>query len=148
MSDTLLMTSGVWGGYWHNGYIYGSEMGRGLDVYALTPSALLSQNEIDAAKLVRFETNNPQNQQKLVWPARFVVARAYMDQLMRGDALRAAWARPVSRDIDRAEKLQGVARRNALTRLAAQLDKDAKGSSDASRVRALAGVLRDIAASK
>ena len=46
-----------------------------------TPSALLTQNEIDAAKLVHFDDLNAQDQPKLVWPASFVVARAYLDQL-------------------------------------------------------------------
>ena len=97
-----------------------------------------------AAKLVKFDTFNPQMQPHFVWPAAFVVARAYMDQLRRGDALRAAWAAPVSRQIDAAEKLTGTARRNALAKLAAQLDGDGVGASDAARVRALAAVLRDI----
>jgi hypothetical protein len=139
-----IATSGQWGDYWYNGRIYGSEMGRGLDIFELVPSDQLSQNEIDAAKLVKFETFNPQMQMRLVWPAAFVVARAYMDQLRRGDALRKAWAAPVSRQIDAAEKLTGAARRTALEKLAAQLDKDAIGSSDAARVHALAAVLREI----
>ena len=40
--------------YYYNGYLYGSEMARGLDIFKLTPTADLTQNEIDAANLVRF----------------------------------------------------------------------------------------------
>ena len=50
-----LITAGHWSSYWYNGYIYGTEMARGLDVFRLTPSEHLSQNEIDAARLVRYD---------------------------------------------------------------------------------------------
>ena len=144
LTDSLV-TSGQWGDYWYNGTIFGSEMGRGLDIFELQPSEFLSQNEIDAAKLVKFDTFNPQVQPHFVWPAAFVVARAYMDQLERADALRKAWATPIRRQINAAEKMQGVARKTALNGVAAQLEKDAAGSPDAAKVHALAAVLRDIA---
>ena len=48
-----LITGGYWSTYWYNGHIYGSEIARGLDVFKLMPSEHLSQNEIDAATLVR-----------------------------------------------------------------------------------------------
>src|SRR5690606_2255287 len=83
MDASRLTMGGYWSAYWYNGYIYASEIGRGLDVFALTPSEHLSQAEIDAAKLVRFDEANLQNQTKLVWPASFEVARAYLDQLKR-----------------------------------------------------------------
>ena len=143
--DTALALAGYWSTYWYNGRIYGSEIGRGLDVFELKPSEFLSQNEIDAAKLVKTEYLNVQNQQKIVWPAAFVVARAYLDGLVRSDALRRPWATPIYAELSRAEKVQGSARRNALTALAARLDRDAAGSNDAARVRALAGVVRALA---
>jgi hypothetical protein len=141
------MTGGFWAGYWYNGRIYGSEMARGLDVFELQPSEYLSQNEIDAAKLVHMETFNPQVQTKINWPARFVVARAYVDGLARTDGMRRAWATNVRNTLAQAERASGAARRTALTRLAAQLDRDATGA-DAPRVRALAATVRDIAAGK
>jgi len=145
MDSTKLYLSGFWGTYWYNGYIYGSEIGRGLDVFELKPSQWLTQNELDAAKLVRVSVFNPQNQTKIVWPVAFVVARAYLDQLVRNEGLLRGWATPIRRDLDRAEKLKGSAQRNALTKLAAQLDADAKVAGDASRVRAVAGVVRELA---
>jgi hypothetical protein len=148
LSPTELMLGGFWLGYWYNGKIYGSEIARGLDVFELQPSQYLSKNEIEAAKLVHVDVLNVQNQQKVVWPARFVVARAYMDQLIRNDGLRRAWAQPVSRELDRAEKLTGAAQKAALTKLAAKLDGDVTGAGDPERVRALAGVVRDLANSK
>ena len=50
-----LVLGGEWSAYWYNGYIYGSEIARGLDVFKLVPSKFLTQNEIDAAKLVKVE---------------------------------------------------------------------------------------------
>ena len=33
-----LITGGYWSTYWYNGYIYGTEIARGVDVFRLTPS--------------------------------------------------------------------------------------------------------------
>src|SRR6476620_2237700 len=80
---TRLITGGFWSAYWYNGNIYGTEIARGLDVFKLTPSEFLSQNEIDAASLVRSTEFNAQHQKRITWPATSVVARAYLDQLGR-----------------------------------------------------------------
>ena len=78
---------GQWSTYWYNGYIYGSEIARGVDVFKLVPNKYITQNEIDAANQVHFDELNVQNQPKITWPANFVVARAYVDQLTRSNAL-------------------------------------------------------------
>ncbi len=126
----------------------GSEIARGLDILELQPSAHLSQNEIDAAKLVQAAEFNPQLQTRLTWPAHFTVARAYVDQLVRGRALPEARTAAIGQALDGAERAQGAARQTALTQLAAALDRDAAGSADAARVRALAGVVRGLAAQR
>ncbi len=81
---------GQWSSYWYNGYIYGSEIARGVDVFKLVPNKFITQNEIDAANQVHFDELNVQNQPKITWPSNFVVARAYLDQLARSSALGAA----------------------------------------------------------
>ena len=53
-----LITGGYWSTYWYNGNIYASEIARGIDIFQLLPSEYLSQNEIDAAMLVRHEEFN------------------------------------------------------------------------------------------
>ncbi|HYD55180.1 MAG TPA: hypothetical protein VEA99_21265 [Gemmatimonadaceae bacterium] len=141
VSPTETVLGGYWSAYWYNGHIYGSEIGRGLDVFRLRPSEFLTQNEIDAASSVRWESWNPQNQTRITWPNTFVVARAYVDGLVRGDPLRRAWGESVLAALQRAERATGVARRTALAQLATQLDRDATGR-DAARVRALAEVVR------
>jgi hypothetical protein len=139
-----LVIGGYWAGYYYNGYIYGSEIARGLDVFQLTPTADLSQSEIDAAKLVRFDRLNPQSQPKLVWPAAFVVARAYIDQLVRDNGLPTSRTSAISSELRRAEQLSGSARAAALRKLASDLDRDASGASDAARVRALSSVVKGL----
>ncbi len=143
--DTTLHTGGSWSAYWYNGYIYSSEIIRGLDVLELKPSEHLSQNEIDAANLVKLERFNVQDQQRFTWPAHFVVARAYLDQLVRNDGLRATWAAPIYQELNRAERLRGTARRTALGRLAARIERDVDKASDKLRLRALANVVRELA---
>ncbi len=82
---------GYWSAYYYRGRIYGSEIARGLDVFALKPSAMLSANEIAAAALANAGQGfNPQQQYPVHWPAEPVVARAYMDQLRRAGQLDAA----------------------------------------------------------
>ncbi len=142
IDSTKLYLGGYWSAYWYNGNIYGSEIARGLDVFQLEPSADLSQNEIDAAKLARVDMENVQNQQRIVWPASVVVSRAYLDQLRRSKGLSEERLESVSRELDKAEGLKGQAQRGALVRLASELDRDAAKSSDAKRVRELAASVR------
>jgi hypothetical protein len=145
MDSTKLVDAGYWSAYWYNGYVVGSEISRGLDLFELRPSGFLSKNEIDAAKLVHFDFLNVQDQPKLVWPASFVVARAYVDQLVRGSGISRDRSSAIARDLDRAERMAGEERRTALTQLATQLDGDAQGAADQARVHALAGVVSELA---
>jgi hypothetical protein len=145
MSATEPIQAGQWSTYWYNGYIYGSEIARGLDVLELVPTEHLTRNEIEAAKLVRLPEFNAQLQPRFTWPAHFAVARAYLDQLVRGTGLPRARTTRVARDLDRAERLTGPRRQEALARLATELENEAGGAADAPRVRALAGVVRALA---
>jgi hypothetical protein len=139
-----LAGGGSWSVYWYNGVIVNSEIIRGLDILELTPSAWLSQNEIDAAKTVRLDYKNAQGQPKYLWPPSFALARAYADQLERTRGLtpdRLAAARQV---LAGAERASGSARRDQLNALAKSLDQDAKGSADPGRVALLAGAVRGL----
>ena len=143
--DEALTLAGFWSAYWYNGHIVGSEIGRGLDLFALQPSEFLTRNEIEAAKLVTATEVNPQLQTRITWPAHVTVARAYLDQLTRGKALPAARLAAIGKAIDTAEGAASSARKSAYALLAAQLDGDAARSSDAPRVRLLREVLRAMA---
>jgi hypothetical protein len=145
MDSTQLLGAGSWSAYWYNGYIVSSEIARGLDILELEPNAFISQNEIDAAKLVHFDFLNVQNQPRLVWPASFAVARAYVDQLARGNGLAPDRVSELREALARAERLTGAERRNALTALAARLNDDAQGAADPAKVRTLAAAVADLA---
>ncbi|CAN5650770.1 hypothetical protein BH23GEM7_BH23GEM7_40760 [soil metagenome] len=136
---------GSWSVYWYNGAIVSSEIARGLDIFELTPSEFISQNEIDAANTVRLDYLNPQGQPQFVWPASFALAKAYVDQLERSQALADGRIASLRRDLANAERASGTARQEALTQLATQLDGEAGGSSAAATVRMLAGAVRDLA---
>jgi hypothetical protein len=145
VDDENLVVGGSWGAYWYNGHIYSSELSRGLDVFELTPSEHLSQNEIDAAKLIRMEEYNPQMQPRLEWPAAFPVIRSFLDQLVRNGGLPEPRTTAIASALDAAEAASGTARRDQLNRLATQLDADAANAIDAERVRAMAAAVRDLA---
>jgi hypothetical protein len=106
-SGASLVAGGLWSTYWYNGVTYGSEIGRGLDVYGLTPIAgQLTQNEIDAAKEVTSARLNVQTQQSFVNAPSFAVARSYVDQLVRADDIDPHTLDQVTKFLDRAERFQ------------------------------------------
>jgi hypothetical protein len=149
-----LVTAGYWSTYWFNGHIYGAEIARGIDVFRLVPSEHLSQNEIDAAVLVRSTEFNAQQQPKIVWPATSVVAKAYLDQLNRSRSIDGDRAKAIVSTLDKVDRLRSARDNGAtatldeLNSLAAQVEKDAAAASgrDAIRLKALADTLKGRAA--
>ena len=146
VDSTRMRMGGSWSAYWYNGHIVSSEIARGLDIFGLLPSAYLTQNEIDAANTVHFDYYNTQGQPKLVWPPSFSLARAYLDQLERSKGLSAGIISSARQALVNAEGASGAQRSGALSQLASQLDNDASGSGNPSKVRTLAGAVRDLAA--
>ena len=146
VDSTRMAFGGSWSAYWYNGNIVSSEIGRGLDIFALVPSSYLTQNEIDAAKTVHFDYFNTQGQPKLVWPPSFSLARSYVDQLERSNGLAAGRISSVRQALSSAESASGARRVDALTQLAAQLDVESSASREPSKVRTLASAVRVLAA--
>jgi hypothetical protein len=146
IDPNVLVLGGDWSAYWYNGYIYGSEIARGLDVFELTPTKFLTQNEIDAAKAVRVAELNVQNQQKIEWPGQLVVAKAYVDQLSRSQALPADRIAALQKTIQSAESSHMSQSKLAkLKRMAPSLEKSAataKSPADSARLHALAEILK------
>jgi hypothetical protein len=142
----MLVLGGDWSAYWYNGHIYASEIARGLDIFELTPTQHLTQNEIDAAKAVRVAELNVQNQEKIEWPRQLVVAKAYVDQLERSQALPADQIATLRQAIQRAESSHLNQRAlGELKSLAPSLEKSAgltKSAADSARLQALAEILR------
>jgi hypothetical protein len=125
--------------------MYSSEISRGFDVFELTPSEHLSQNEIDAAKTVKLDYFNAQGQPKFNWPPSFALARAYVDQLERNKCLSSNRIAAVRAGLASAEAATGAARSQALSTLAGEIQGDARGSCDVPRVEKLATATRALA---
>jgi len=145
----MLILGGEWSAYWYNGHIYGSEIARGLDVFELEPTKFLTQNEIDAAKTVHVSELNVQNQQKIEWPAQLIIAKAYLDQLERSQALQTNRIADLRRAIANAETSHmNKGKLKKLASMAPSVDKsaDAASPTDAARLHALAEILKHPAA--
>ena len=85
---------------------------------------------------------NVQNQEKIVWPQKMVVAKAYVDQLERSQALSADQIGALRDAIQNAENKKKA---GDLKKLAAPIEKSAgsaKSAADAARMQALADILK------
>ena len=147
-----LVMGGYWSTYWYRGFVYGTEIARGLDVLELQPSEYLTRNELVAASLVAPPTFNAQQQRRIDWGPRPVVAQAYRDQLSRTESLASEQSNELSVALERAELVlsdgaQDLALASELETLAATVSAgsgDAAGRSQA-RLRALAETLLGLA---
>src|SRR6266542_5104012 len=142
----MLVLGGDWSAYWYNGHVYASEIVRGLDIFELTPTKFLTENEIDAAKAVRVAELNVQNQQRIEWPAQLVVAKAYLDQLERSQALPADQIAAVRNAIQSAESSQlnrrEFAKLQSFSRSLKESARTTKSAVDSKRLQALAEILQ------
>lgn len=150
-ADNLVL-GGFWSTYWYKGRIYGTEIVRGLDVLELLPSEHLSENEVAAAAVAdQGGLLNPQQQFRVTWPAEPVVARAYIDQLERSQALSQSLIAELREALDRADsKLEENASDPDLaTRLESfvkDLNQDSGDAVTQKRKAELTGTLNGIAA--
>ncbi|MGM0506780.1 MAG: LVIVD repeat-containing protein [Bacteroidota bacterium] len=144
VSDQRLQVGGSWSVYWYNGLLVSSEIARGLDIFELTPSNYLTQNEIDAANTVVFDELNPQGQPNYDFPPTFALARAWVDQLDRqrgldrGPIARARWA------LDEAEDRTGSARSDRLQELVDLLESERGPSGDHPKLEKLIDTVRQL----
>ena len=73
IDEEQLVTGGYWSVYYYEGYIYATEIVRGLDVFKLIPSEFISEKEIAAAAKAYPAQGykrvfNPQQQVPMAWP--------------------------------------------------------------------------------
>jgi hypothetical protein len=146
IDPNMLVLGGDWSAYWYNGHIYASEIARGLDIFELTQTKFLTQNEIDAAKTVRVAELNIQNQEKIEWPRQLIVAKAYLDQLERAQALPADQIATLRTAIQNAEssnmKKGELANLKALAPSLETTAATTKSAADSTRLRGLAEILK------
>ena len=69
IDDKQLVLGGYWSVYWYGRHLYGTEITRGLDVFALEPGEHLTEAEIAAAGAAKYEDGrfNPQTQTQVTW---------------------------------------------------------------------------------
>ena len=108
-----LIIGGYWSAYWYNGNIYGAEIARGVDIFRLVPTQYLSQNEIDAAIQVRADRVQRAEPAAIKWPATSIVAKAYLDQLGRTNAISAERAKAVRDNLAKVDELRTGKERDA-----------------------------------
>ncbi len=118
-----LIPGGFWSVYYYEGAIYGTEIQRGLDVLKLTPSDHITANEIEAANYAfpaigSKRLFNPQQQIPMKWPAKPDVALAYIDQLIRDNAIEEKTAENM---IDKLGKAKIAMEKGGSRRLARQI---------------------------
>ncbi|MGE0158157.1 MAG: LVIVD repeat-containing protein [Gemmatimonadales bacterium] len=149
ISQEEMFLGGYWSTYWYNGRIYGAEIARGIDVFRLMPSEHLSEAEIAAAESVHLEQFNAQLQPHYTWPATATVARAYLDQMVRGGRILEARAAELAAVLERADA--GRASATELRQAAARIDADVAAiqagtlGGDRDRLIRIAEVLRTLA---
>jgi hypothetical protein len=138
IDPNMLVLGGDWSAYWYNGNIYASEIARGLDIFNLTPTKFLTQNEIDAARSVRVSELNVQAQERIEWPRTLTVAKAYVDQLERSGAMNAADIASLRAAIDKNDK-------SGMKKWSKDLEKryNASAGVDGVRMNALAEILKN-----
>jgi hypothetical protein len=141
ISASALVLGGLWSTYWYNGETYGSEIARGFDVFGLSPTGEMSENEIAAAREVQVDRLNVQHQDRITWTPSFAVVRSFVDQRERAGDLGGKDLAKVHKFVDRAEQFsdggQPDAARDQLRQLAGQL-----GGEEFDELR---GALEDLA---
>jgi len=139
-----LAMGGSWSAYWYNGVIVSSEIARGLDIYELMPSGLITENELAAAKTVRMAYWNTQDQQRFVWPPSFALVRAHLDQLARSNGVGSETITAARATLTSAERRSGPERKAALRQLASRLDAATAAAQDQAQVRELVAAVNDL----
>ncbi len=137
--DRMAM-GGSWSVYWYNGVIVNSEIARGLDIFELTASPFLTENEIAAAKTVQWDYLNAQGQPKIEWPTTYHLAKAYVDQLDRDGEMAANAITSIRQGIANAEANPGMSGK-ILSELAGMVE----GMASTEKSEMLVSALKDLA---
>ena len=150
--EERLILGGYWSTYWYDGKIYGTAIVRGLDVFELNESDMMSANEIAAASVAdQGALFNPQQQFKVTWPEGDPsVAMAFVDQLVRSESLTESDATKLAETVTAAaQELASNSKNrrlsNRLRSLAGDLDTSDSETIDAMRTAELKTTLQDLA---
>jgi hypothetical protein len=104
ISATTNASGGFWSTYWFNGNVYGNELTRGFDSFALTTTEDLNAVELAAADQVVEDEVNVQKQERVTWPATFTTVRAWQSAVERQGLLSDELSDRFTATVDRAER--------------------------------------------
>lgn len=134
---TGLNLAGYWSTYWYNGNVLGSEIARGFETLGLTPSAMMSANEIAAAGEIQLPEFNAQLQTKLVHAPSFAVVRSYVDQAERAGTLTGKALTDVRGHLDKAEMLAAKGNTESVLDHLANAARKSGAAADSALVQAI-----------
>ena len=134
---TGLNLGGYWSTYWYNGNVLGSEIARGFETLGLTPSAMMSANEIAAAGEIQLAEFNAQLQTKLVHAPSFAVVRSYVDQAERAGTLTGKALADVRGHLDKAEMLAAKGNTESVLDHLANAARKSGAAADSALVQAI-----------
>lgn len=143
VSADQMASGGSWSIYWYNGVLVNSEISRGLDIFQLSPSPYLTENEIAASRTVELNQFNPQGQVQFNWPASYALAHAYLDQISRNREMSVAEITAARRSLQEAEQRSGSRKSAVLRSLAEKIESQASASSE--KVTKFAETVRGLA---
>lgn len=141
---TQMQLGGSWSAYWYNGVIVSSEIARGLDILSLNPSPYLTQSELAAAKTAELNVLNVQDQPKYTWPATFVLAHAYIDQLERLNEVDSNVVEQMRQRLLEAERASGDKQSEMLLALADDVENQRDNAMREQKVDKLAAILSEL----
>lgn len=130
IQEDRMEMGGSWSIYWYNGVLVNSEIARGLDIFQLSPSPYLTENEIAASRTVELDQFNPQGQVQFNWPDSYALAHAYLDQISRNRELSAAEISAARHSLNESEQQSGSRKSEALRSLADRVESQSAGDSD------------------
>ena len=140
-----LVTGGYWSSYWYNGYIYGAEISRGIDVFRLLPSEYLSaerdrrgQRWCGSRSSTRRTSRAMSGRRASWWPRPTWISWCATRPSTRRGARRCAPRSTAAIPRGRSPAL------DELDKMAADLERDAAvpGAADARRYKAMAEAIK------
>jgi len=130
VSADEMASGGSWSIYWYNGVLVNSEISRGIDIFQLTPSQYLTENEINASRTVSLNQFNPQGQVQFEWPSSYALAHAYLDQISRNREMSVDEISAARQSLKEAESRSGRSQTRMLNDLAERIESQTESSSD------------------
>ena len=147
VDSTEMASGGSWSAYWYNGVIVSSEIARGLDIFELHAERvhLAERDRRGEDGAARLPQHAGAAEVRLAGELRAGAGVPRSARAVEGPGRRAD--RRARAQLAKAEKAAGADEQQMLTQLVSRLESEANGASDATKVRVLAGAVKELATS-